>query len=158
MKTFFTIRNLLIGTILLFILERLYIFIPFNISLDTKPTSQRTASYLATTISRHANCSIQLIDAILDAEKDATFLAASCNINKSSFSIYIFYDQKEKKDFINKVRTVDKNNRLYSPCFKKGSYYIICATPTFSGDRYTSQPNLPSKELYSRFPGTAIIY
>jgi len=74
-----------------------------------------------------------------------------CSIQKSDFSIYIFSNNDGKKKMLTDIQKREKNDPLYSPCFKSNINYIICENPTLK-----TKPRLIGAKFYQQFSGEDI--
>ena len=142
----------MIVLVILFTLERLYIF-PFSVPLHTKPIGKRSATYLAKTISRKAQCTngVSVIEVV---EYNGTY-DYSCYIGSASFSIQVFLD-KAKRDALIKTYQSEK---IHSRCFKQGEYYVICENPSIEERKLSNNKFIYNgKMFYKDFPGEYINY
>lgn len=147
-----TIKNIGILLFILFTLERLYIF-PFSVPLDTKPEGKRSATYLAKTIGRKAQCANGV--SVMEVNEYNGTYDYTCDIGLGGFSINIFLD-KANKDAFTKFY---KSNKNYMHCFKEGNYYIICENPSVEKRRFSNNTFIYNgKMFYEDFPGKKIEY
>jgi hypothetical protein len=111
--------------------------IPFN----SKPIDYRSATNLAKSIARIANCGSFEDQSF---QKDTVF---SCqmivNGKDTIFNIYIFYDKADKDRMANNLRSKEE-----LALFKMGEYYIISESVEV-GTKKTTQD-------YAKFPGEII--
>jgi len=150
------IIKILMIVLILFVLERLYL-LPMYVSLDTKPNSKRSATYLAKTISKEAKCNNLYLEDI-DYNKGDTILNFTCNfglVEKNTyipFYIHIFFNDKARYIWINN----HSKDSYREKCFKKGSAYIICDSswfPHISLPKTKKHSISYGQKYYFRFPG-----
>jgi len=147
--------------IAIFVLDKLYL-LPLYVSLDTKPNSRRSATYLAKTISKEAKCNNLYLEDI-DYIKGDTILNFSCNfglVEKNtyiSFYIHIFFNNKTKDLWIDS----HSKDSYREKCFKKGSAYIICDSswsPNIILPKTKKNPISYGEKFYHQFPGETLEY
>jgi len=150
------IIKILMVLLILFVLERLYL-LPMYVSLDTKPNSKRSATYLAKTISKEAKCNNLYLEDI-DYNKGDTILNFTCNfglVEKNTyipFYIHIFFNDKARDIWINS----HYKDSYREKCFKKGLAYIICDSswsPHISLPKTKKGSISYGQKYYSSFPG-----
>jgi len=150
----YKIKIIIILLFLCAILERLYL-LPIYISLDTKPSGIRSAIYLAKSIAHHANADIELCCEEMEYENNASIVSISTEIDKSSFTINVFLNQKLRDEFLkyNQNHTKDVH---YRPCFVKGQYYVVCEAIVTHNKKYI--PPIQEEKYYHQFPGETLEY
>jgi len=143
-----TIKYISIFVFIVFALERLYVF-PFSVPLDMQPSGKRSATYLAKTIGRKAQCTngVSVVEVV---EHDDTYQYI-CDMGLASFSINIYLDKSKK----------DAELRFYKStsarCFKEGAYYLICELGSVKRRKFSNNQFIYSgKMFYEDFPGDDI--
>lgn len=121
-----------------------------DVSTDLQPTNLVSATRLALTIARRANCGDF---EYYDSQKSYSVFTCQMVVNAKDamFAIYIFYDEASKNRMAIDFRSKDEWG-----LYKIGSFYIISEF-TYLGKEKTEQERIKTAQDYANFPGLIVM-